>query len=1281
MVTTEKKFGRKSIFTQLLNDWRMLLLGIAGFCAIVLFVIPKKFFGVIYLDKKQSKVIRVLGRKPPLQSVIVINEIMYHPQSNKRKDEYIELYNTSNYRIALDGWKIRGVKFNFPQGTVIEPESYLVVAADPQNICKLYGLPPEKVVGPYSGQLSDRGEKLQLIRPDGSLEDEVAYDDGVFWDPRADGAGPSLELINPENDNSLPESWKASLTSPDTPQGTPGKQNSVFQESGSALITDVSFSPITPTSSDSIEISCEILNLDNLSSVTLFYKPSNSTRFTHIPMQENARKYLAIIPPQPDHTIIEFFIKGVLKNGSQSITPVKGESDPYVLIVDDKDYTGSTPVYRIIMSPHNYHTLTTRDIADNTPLQATFIANNQAFLGVKVRYRGQTSRHHWKKSFRIEFSPHFPFEGRSILNLNGSFWERQFTGAYLYSLAGLPTPEVKLVRLVFNGEDLQTYAQVEPVDEDFIARWFPNDTGGNLYRGVGGANLDFRGEDKEAYRPNYKKYSNKLEDDYSDIIELCRVFSYPSDENYLERLKQVIDLDEWITYFATTAVLGNQEGIYYFPHADDFFLYRIPSSKKFVIIPWDFDSICYPIIEIISQKCTKNVKRFLYHPAIRPLFYRKIRELIQETYKWENIKTRIELLKELTSVEKNYPVSAYTSIEKFLRTRINTFKDTFPEKLTARILTTFSDTIIPPYSKWEVHVGWFDPPTSWKDIESTFTWYAFPAGMGYNHKEVKSFYDFADYSSLYIRKYFTVPEKVSLNNLRLCVEYSGGFVAYLNGKEVARRFVGKSGVVPSAYERAQFFKKNAEPEMFDLVPFKHLIHRDKKNLLAVQAYSYSQDDSYFIIHPWILSGGPVPYKVIIHPDNKIKIGGTTPVLETDEVLVNNQHTEYDAVFGRWNASVTLQHGWNTFIIKSIDKEGNEIATSSLDVFYSPDPTELASNILTDAVLHKSDSPFLVTHSITVEKGSTLKIEPGCVLVFSPGTGLEIRGRLIAEGNESEPIYFTSLDRIGSWNGLKFFHSTEENLLKHCVIENASWWDPYFIGAIECVNSNLHLQDSLITDAKLVGLDCRNSSVLIDHCRFTNIYSAYDGDIIQLSGNSTISVEHSLLEKSNADAFDVSSGNLRVTKTIIRDCGDKGLSLGDNSSAVLDRVIITNCTTGIGLKDAVTTLTHTIVCECKNGIQFYYFPGKPIPKVNLQNSILWRLENPLAEIKTTESISTSYSFVQNFPIISIPGNYNPDKQFINIAERDFRLYLYSPFMKAGKDGTPLIDTSWLTQITW
>ena len=57
------------------------------------------------------------------------------------------------------------------------------------------------------------------------LIDQVTYDDDNPWPEEADGGGPTLELINPNFDNSLPESWSSSSEL----YGTPGAKNSVYQ--------------------------------------------------------------------------------------------------------------------------------------------------------------------------------------------------------------------------------------------------------------------------------------------------------------------------------------------------------------------------------------------------------------------------------------------------------------------------------------------------------------------------------------------------------------------------------------------------------------------------------------------------------------------------------------------------------------------------------------------------------------------------------------------------------------------------------------------------------------------------------------------------------------------------------------------------------------------------------------------------------------------------------------------------------------------------------------------
>jgi hypothetical protein len=55
----------------------------------------------------------------------------------------------------------------------------------------------------------------------------VNYSDLPPWPPEADGQGPTLELIDYLSDNSLPESWAASMG-----HGTPGGINSATDPTG-----------------------------------------------------------------------------------------------------------------------------------------------------------------------------------------------------------------------------------------------------------------------------------------------------------------------------------------------------------------------------------------------------------------------------------------------------------------------------------------------------------------------------------------------------------------------------------------------------------------------------------------------------------------------------------------------------------------------------------------------------------------------------------------------------------------------------------------------------------------------------------------------------------------------------------------------------------------------------------------------------------------------------------------------------------------------------------------
>ncbi len=121
--------------------------------------------------------------------------------------QWIELHNRGASPVDLTGWRFSsGVEFAFPSGTLLPAGGYLVVARDPAQVPAAVG----PVLGPWSGSLSGKGERIVLRDALGNPADIVSYIDGGRWPDAADGGGSTLELRDPRSDNTLPESWAAS---------------------------------------------------------------------------------------------------------------------------------------------------------------------------------------------------------------------------------------------------------------------------------------------------------------------------------------------------------------------------------------------------------------------------------------------------------------------------------------------------------------------------------------------------------------------------------------------------------------------------------------------------------------------------------------------------------------------------------------------------------------------------------------------------------------------------------------------------------------------------------------------------------------------------------------------------------------------------------------------------------------------------------------------------------------------------------------------------------------
>lgn len=633
-----------------------------------------------------------------IRAGVRISELMYHPASEDVREEYIELHNPDPAAVSLGGWRFtRGIQLTFPE-VVLPGHGYLVVAADPAVFASMH---PEAalVVGGWEGRLSNSGETLELADAQGQVVQSIRYADegdwavrepgpidyghrGLVWSSPADGGGASIELVNPAIDNSWGQNWLASAIL----GGTPGRVNSVHSTNTPPFIQEVRHFPAVPKSTQTISITALVID-ESADPVTvrLHYRGDGSPDFSSMEMLDDGHhgdgsagdhRWGALLTAQPHGTIVEFFVEAADATGLIRTWPAPVNVDGQgvqranaLCQVDDEIYRGRLPLYRLILTAADQAEL--RQINRNTPaapystsdqtrshaqFNGTFIGSDASGAAVRylagVRNRGNGSRYLLPASYRVNFRSDEHWKEVAALNLNAQHPHAQLAGSAFYQRAGLPVQQARAVQVRVNGVPQATpgspsfgfHVANEVIDSQFAERQFPLDSSGNIYRGIRiqspGANLSYLGEDPDRYRVNYFKQSNVSEDDWADLIGLAGVLDDTPDDRYAEEVRRVLDVEEWMLYFALETLVDNREtnlanGNNGTGDGDDYFLYAGVQDPRFRVLPYDLDTIMGQgnVGGIVSDglfrmAANPRIARLLQWPDFAPLYYEALLELL-----------------------------------------------------------------------------------------------------------------------------------------------------------------------------------------------------------------------------------------------------------------------------------------------------------------------------------------------------------------------------------------------------------------------------------------------------------------------------------------------------------------------------------------------------------------------------------------------------------------------------------------------------------------------------
>ncbi len=149
--------------------------------------------------------------------------------------------------------------------------------------------------------------------------------------------------------------------------------------------------------------------------------------------------------------------------------------------------------------------------------------------------------------------------------------------------------------------------------------------------------------------------------------------------------------------------------------------------------------------------------------------------------------------------------------------------------------------------------------------------------------------------------------------------------------------------------------------------------------------------------------------------------------------------------------------------------------------------------------------FLFDVGVVVEEGVTLRIQPGMRLFFQPGAGMEVRGQLLAMGDQDAPIMWSPArqdgsfrDAAGRWKGISFGANSVDNSIAHAYIRGPEL--AIRLGALSTLSEaspSLQLRSVRISDASRGGIAAYNAQLKAENVL---IYHASDFLLLHYGGD-------------------------------------------------------------------------------------------------------------------------------------------------------------------------------------
>jgi hypothetical protein len=546
-------------------------------------------------------------------------------------------------------------------------------------------------------------------------------------------------------------------------------------------------------------------------------------------------------------------------------------------------------------------------------------------------------------------------------------------------------------------------------------------------------------------------------------------------------------------------------------------------------------------------------------------------------------------------------------------------------------------TFVAPGNTWRFLRGTQAPSTpadAWKEPGFNDSgWEQGPGGFGYGDSGLTTILGDmkGNYVTLYIRTAFSVPAPVPDQILEMEMDYDDGFIAYLNGKEVARRQMPAG---PATYKTLATSHEAGTPERITLGRAADLLVAGR-NVLAIEGHNNSSTSSDLSLIATLRTQGDILRNgtTWIVDANTVVVEGRTQASGAVAVMVQGLAATFNPASGTWVAQVTLASGLNTITASALNADANVVDSNTLDVVYAPPANHVTGTVDANTVW---SGAYVLDGTLTVPTGRVLTIQPGTWVLMKDGTRIAVSGQILANGTEKLPIHFTRYGQAATWREIMFVDANDSRF-GYCIFEYANcagahqdYYDPlvprnYHEAVVAlashvefegCVFQNLVdaatgkpegdaiaiIADDLyhpgITSATVKGckflfigqgVHTRYAYVLVEDCYFQG--KTGDNDDVDLYGESTppCLVRRNLFDTPcEDDRIHPTLCSAIITENVIKGDTDHGIVLRDKSSLIVMNNVIANCPSGgIAVENSCTALlVSNTIYNCSRGIRLF-----------------------------------------------------------------------------------------------